>query len=340
MRFIKAFFIFAIAACIFHCSVALLLIDAPLPAEYWVAEMIAIKKYLVQQHTGSKKIIIAGGSSTLFGIDTEYASRQLNIPVINFGLHAGLRLEKILQEVESVIENGDCLILILEPPYYTHTSRLTTWQVSNIIGWNHDSWKAMNYKEKGKFIFSISPLQLGQMFTAKVQQKFYPTAISDRLATFDSNLTLSKFHTRVTSADFQYSAYNLNSHGDLLRTEGSNFKGMGYDLSQPNHVTPEIERYLCDFANSIKKKGATVYFANTPYIASEKHLMTPEKDESNFLSDLSNIGQMIDKREDLVFQRKYFFNTPLHLNAEGRALRTNLLIKAIRTNILTDATGL
>jgi len=69
MKFIQSFFISTLIAFISYYTLVLILIDAPVPAEYWVGEMLIIKKELVKKHAGKNKIIIAGGSSTLFGID-------------------------------------------------------------------------------------------------------------------------------------------------------------------------------------------------------------------------------------------------------------------------------
>ena len=156
MKFIQSFFISALVAYIGYYSAVLILIDAPVPAEYWVGEMLIIKKELVKTYAGKNKIIFAGGSNILFGIDAEYASKQLGLPVINFGLHAGLRPKKILKEVSTIVESGDILILAFEPPYYDCNEKLTAWQVNNIIGWDHNAWRDMSYLEKIDFVSSVS----------------------------------------------------------------------------------------------------------------------------------------------------------------------------------------
>ena len=78
-----------------------------------------------------------------------------------------------------------------------------------------------------------------------------------------------------------------------------------------------------------------VYFANTPYIASETNTYGAKQSESGFLDEFASVGCMIDSRQDLIFDRKYFYDTALHLNAEGRRLRTNLIITAIQNNVLS-----
>jgi len=154
-KFLKGFFIGGTAAVFAYYSLILLMIGAPIPAEYWAGEMITVKKEMVRKLAGRQKIILAGGSSTLFGVNTEEASRQLHIPVVNFGLHAGLRLGEILWQVGSVVEPGDSLILLLEPPYFAPQPQLSSSQIENIIGWDREGWREMTLMEKGQLVCSV-----------------------------------------------------------------------------------------------------------------------------------------------------------------------------------------
>lgn len=329
MNFIRTFFYSTLVACLIYFVAVLILIDAPVRAEYWVGEMIAIKKDLVKRFAGKRKIIIAGGSATLFAIDAEYASRQLETPVINFGLHAELRLGKILQEAGAVVERNDMLVLALEPPYFDCHEKSSEWHVKNIIGWDHDAWKQMGFWEKAKFISLISPTTFGEMIVADIQRRFFPAQIYDRLITFDQPLVLSKFRAGRRPSTFQYSAYNLDAHGDILQTDGAEFKDIGRDVRTPRHVCAETKNQLVSFVRAMEGKGVRVYFSNTPYIASGVGKDEIRKYEAVFQKELAPVGCFLDKREDLIFDRKYFFNSDLHLNNKGRALRTDLLVSAI-----------
>lgn len=330
MKFIKIFFVSTLVACLIYFVLVLMLIDAPIRAEYWVGEMIVIKQNLVKGYSGKRKIIIAGGSGTLFGIDAEYASKQLDMPAINFGLHAELRLGKILQEVSAVVERSDLVVLSLEPPYFDCHEKPSEWQVKNIIGWDHAAWKQMSYWEKAEFIALVSPTTFGEMIIADIQKRFFPARIDDRLIALDKSLALSKFRARTRPLVFGYSAYHLDDHGDILQTDGAKFKGIGRDVRTPRHVCAETGNQLSGFVRAMEGKGVQVYFANTPYIASGVGKEEVRKNEYGFQKEFISVGCFIDKREDLVFDRKYFFNSDLHLNNEGRALRTDLLITAIR----------
>lgn len=339
MKFIKSFFISTLVTCFIYYAAVLLLIDAPIPAEYWVAELITIKKKLVKDYAGKKKIVVAGGSSALFGIDAEQATKSLGMPVLNFGLHAGLRLEKILQEVAHVLERGDFLVLALEPPYYDCNGKLNAWIVRNIIGWGHDDWKKMSYLERREFVSLVSPAILVQMFKSEMLRKLQSPTVSKRLDTLDNALVLSKFSVRTMPPSFEYSAYNINNHGDMQQTKGARFTGKGWSFSSPSQICDKTESYLIGFIENMKKIGVKVYFANTPYIDSATDLGNLRKGESSFHKDLAHVGCIIDKREDLVLDRRYFFNSNMHLNVEGRSIRTDLFVRAVREKVLSGVCG-
>ena len=327
MKFIKAFFVTAFFSAVLYYSTILLCIDAPVKAEYWVAELITAKKELAGQFAGKKKIIVAGGSSTLFGISAEQASAQLNVPVLNFGMHAGMKLDKILQIVSPWAEHGDILVLPLEPGYYDCNDKPNSWQVTNIIGWDHDSWKQMSLLQKSEFITLISPSLAGEMVVAGFQRKFQPEQVANRLTTLDEPLVLAKFRARTDPGKLVYSAYNINNHGDLLNTEGLQYDGPGVAYGGPSHVCEKTASYLIHFVEIMKAKGVQVYFANVPYIASDGSIDAMRRGEWNFRNAMSRIGIVIDRRENLIFERKYFLDGLLHLTNGGRVLRTDLFVK-------------
>jgi len=324
----------AALSCALYVALLLQLIDAPIQAAYWVSEMITAKHDLVKKYTDSRKIYIAGGSSTLFSVDAEDASRQLGRPVINFGLHAALGLERNLSEVGRVVESGDILILALEPKYYA-CGELDDWQVRNIVAWDHGEWERFGLIDKLKFLLAATNLSLFEMLNADVQRRFSPETIVGRLSSFDKALVLERFRTRPAAASFAYSAYNLNSHGDMQKNEGSRYTGPAVEIVKPAHVCASAKQYLLGYVGDIRRRGISVYFANTPYIDESINQDALMQSEAIFRKEISGIGCLIDSRRDLLFKRKYFFDTALHLNVQGKALRTGLLLDAIRKRVLS-----
>ncbi|BCQ30130.1 hypothetical protein NK8_83210 (plasmid) [Caballeronia sp. NK8] len=81
----------------------------------------------------------------------------------------------------------------------------------------------------------------------------------------------------------------------------------------------------------MNRKGVSVYFANIPYVAtSATRADRVEQASREFASAIAPLGTVLDDRNQLVFNRKYFFNTDLHLNSKGRTLRTKFLEDSMR----------
>jgi hypothetical protein len=240
MKYIYLFFISTITAAVIYYTTVISLIRAPIQAEYWVSELITVKDYLLRHYTGKPRIIIAGGSSTLFGIDADYASKQLHTPVFNYGLHAGMRLEDLLDDTRDVVAPGDTLILALEPQYFRAPSHFNAWDLSNIIAWENSAWQKMSFIKKAQFVTSISPDFLENMMIAEKIKIRTPDNIDYRLMALDNKLVISKFINRKPLTAFAYSAYNIDDHGDMLLNNGAQYTGFVIDARFPLQVDPDV----------------------------------------------------------------------------------------------------
>jgi hypothetical protein len=60
------------------------------------------------------KLLLLGGSATLFGIKASVIQYELGIPTVNGGLHAGLGMDMILREARGMLRSGDTVVLFPE----------------------------------------------------------------------------------------------------------------------------------------------------------------------------------------------------------------------------------
>lgn len=333
MKYTAIFLSSACAIAIAYFSLAIMLSPAPVAAEYWVREMIVIKRSLVKEYAGHKKIIIASGSSGLFGIDAKQLSKDLKIPVINFGLHAGLPLKTILNEASFGAEKGDIVILPLEPNYY-YENGLTAWQIRNEMAWDKPKWINLSIFEKLRAIGMLGPTFMWDLVCARYDERFNPKAIEERLVALDDQAILAKFKTRSIPTSFSYSAFNLDSFGDMERNDGTEYIGFPPRADIGIEFNPDNWALLESFVNKMRNKDIRVYFANAPWV------QIPDLDKGKveatsdiFNNQLSRLAPVLDSRSQLLFGRNLFFNTSLHLNSEGREIRTKLLLNAIRSNV-------
>lgn len=67
------------------------------------------------QATPAPRLILVGGSNLAFGMDSPRLAQALGRPVLNMGLHAGLRLGFMVRQVEPELRPGD--VVLVTPEY-------------------------------------------------------------------------------------------------------------------------------------------------------------------------------------------------------------------------------
>ncbi len=71
-------------------------------------------KHEALETTAPPRIILVGGSNVAFGIDSEKMENELHLSVVNTGLHAGIGLPYMLNDVKPYLKEGDTIIIIPE----------------------------------------------------------------------------------------------------------------------------------------------------------------------------------------------------------------------------------
>jgi hypothetical protein len=64
------------------------------------------------------KIVFIGGSNMRFGLDTDGLSRDLHMPVINYGLHASLGMDVIADRAMQCVKPGDIVVFAPELSHF------------------------------------------------------------------------------------------------------------------------------------------------------------------------------------------------------------------------------
>ena len=273
------------------------------------------EKYDYLHSVEGEKIVVVGGSSVAFGLDSERLSRYTGMPVVNFGLYAALGTKLMLDLSDSAIGEGDIVILApeLDPEtfslYFNSDTTLKALDddFSMFFDVDIDNWPGIL---SSMWEFSY---QKWQRYTGMVQG-----------SSADSGIYLSKY---------------INKYGDYYsdsRTE--NIMPMYYDpntmidLSGDNfsqNLDAFIE-YLNKYIATCKSKGAEVYFSWCPMnelaiverdsLARESFLgYLEEKIACDFISDI----------DDYIMDAGYFYDTNFHLNNDGALARSIRLAKDI-----------
>jgi hypothetical protein len=84
------------------------------PDNVWVEEAYALKLAAAERLRGREKVLLVGGSATMFGVDSAQLAEHLGKPVVNLGVNAGLGTYAVPELVDNVLEPGDLVVMPLE----------------------------------------------------------------------------------------------------------------------------------------------------------------------------------------------------------------------------------
>lgn len=258
------------------------------------------------------KILIISGSNSFFGIDTEMMSRNLNYPVINLGVHAGLRLDYIFYNAEKSISNNDIVILPLEYGIYNN-DELSEARLVQI--WQNDKqyFDKLSFKNKIELLWNVPCILEG-----KVIGTYFgiPTKKENRLAYI-----------------------RINANGDsinTLETENETIKIIEPFNKNKVYLDEETKQIIIDFLNYCKEKNVKVFVTYPSYYYKQNYFDGYNLEQINKINnfwqeqDVTILGQYTDF---IYTDKNDFYNTEYHLNIKGREKRTEKLIELLKPYI-------
>ena len=261
-----------------------------------------------------EKIVVVGGSSVAFGLDSERLEEYTGMPVVNFGLYANLGTKMMLDLSLSSIGEGD--IVVLAPELDDQTLSLYFNNESALMAMDDDM--SMMWKLKPKDFISC----LGGMWNFA----------SDKWSRYSSGNDLQ--------VDGIYRAEYFNAYGDFALEREENIMPFYYDTNTPVRLNKDIldkDFYdFCDYLNKYirkcERRGATVYFSYCPINELALDDGSDKISREEFIDELQkNINcEFISYIDDYILDAGYFFDTNFHLNDSGVAVRTIRLAKDIR----------
>ena len=255
------------------------------------------------------KLVVVGGSSVVFGTDSEMLEKYTGMPVVNFGLYAALGTKLMLDLSRPAIGEGDVVVLSPELDPQTMSMFFSANQTLRALDDDFSMFWDLDVDNK----LSV----LGGMWRFA----------ADKIKLMTSGTVLDP--TDV------YNAKNFDERGDLVYDRPSNGMNLLYDPNTPISLTeelldPEFIDYLNEYIADCERRGATVLFAYCPM----NELAIDGQDEEarrQFHEYLDSVldCEIIGDIEDAVMEEEYFYDTNFHLNDAGCALRSIKLTKAI-----------
>ncbi|HWY37251.1 MAG TPA: hypothetical protein VNY73_01740 [Bacteroidia bacterium] len=254
-----------------------------------------------------KKIIITGGSGCAFGINSKRIKDSTQYEVINLGLHADINYKFFLSSAFDVAQSGDVIVFI--PEYELTVTRGNGYlALFNLLSINPQYFKYCGPEDYCNF-----PFYGGQ-----------PTKTSL------SKMLLKSFNVQEES--FYYRSA-FNEDGDLTSHLGS--KSNWKNCSSAKKVDIKGESgYFVDYINSFhakcQEKNITFFFSYPAIAASTidaeymKEFTKEMKACESFVMNDANRYFICDS---------LFIGTNYHLTANGREVRTSLLIEDLKNKL-------
>lgn len=277
----------------------------PDPKHYYQGSMLKLD---LLKTTPSPRIIITGGSNVAFGIDSELMEERLKLPVINHGLVVGLGVAPI-KELRDYIKPGDIIVISLE--YYNFADRVAFFGYPNYLSdWIEFSPQRVKYLPN-----PISDIP--NMATMMLQRK-----VNRQINYYLYGQSLDQFREIYTGDQF-------NAHGDFtghLNINPEDQSAIG-SSAYPITILDEAFVFLAGFNRYALSKGARVYYEPQPNRQTNCEA-TSDKRLARFYKTLQKETSIpvLTPLDQLCLPDEYFFDTPYHLNAEGRRTRTERLI--------------
>ncbi len=276
-------------------------------------------KYERLNTVDSPKIVIIGGSSAAFGLDSEMIEEHLGYETVNFGLYANLGTKLMMDLSKSSINEGDIIILAPEMNSQTLSLYFNPETTAQALDGNLSMLKDIDRSDIESLIGSM-----------------WKTASSKLVYTFTE--------TKPQNAG-AYKKENFNEYGDNVFDRPYNEQnGYGNDITLNFHCDPnddavsEYEEYISyvnEYVDYAEKKGAKVYFSFPPMNerALEKSNSLAQIEEFYINLNLSLNCKVISNIYDYILDDGYFFDSEFHLNNSGVVIRTVRLIDDIKREL-------
>ncbi len=297
-------------------------LGAPTNYSYWCSEVYR-RKHEIADRTPSPKLVLLGGSSSFFGIKAANLERELSIPTLNAGTHAGLGIAYILERGKQFLQPGDTVLLVpeFELLFAGETNRqiwASSMYVDYVLARDPAYYRALPLLAQLEIAFMTSFKRLNQGLASRKNPE-HPNPI-EGFSAYDPSL--------------------VDSHGDMTghlaqrRPDSCPVRDQGictpliYGLPQDSPGFPLLAPF-CHWAaqNHIRVLATFPNAAHQPgYDAPAAFAF--EKQMSDLYSSLG--VPVIGRLHDALLPPSDFFDSNYHLTDEASVRRTSRLAQQLK----------
>lgn len=262
------------------------------------------KQARLEQFKEQNRMVVIGGSNTRFALHSQTLQDSLQMPVINMGLHIGLGLNYMFEEVFPHLHAGD--VLVVQAEYQHYVSPDTYYGDSGLAdmllmkgewlrAFRH-IYKISDYVS----LYRLTTRRFKRMKTHDVESIPLSHEIRQRYNSFGDYVG----HYQLPAVNFRKDPVRMYSFEPILRMKE-------------------------DWIAPLQQRGVQVLLACPPlcqtvYEKSEPVLL----DLYQFLAD-NQFGFVNDMKQS-VLPDSLFYDSPYHPTFEGGVFFTDLLLQSLR----------
>lgn len=264
-----------------------------------------------------KKIVVIGGSSVSFGIDSRLAQEELarcglSYTVCNFGLYGALGTKLMLELSRGEIGEGDIVVFMPEISQQTmslYFSAAETWRAVNT---NVRMFGALDDADKAAMVGG---------FVSFAAEKFSYTGKSAPAgsgiyarSSFDDNCDLKKYAR----------PFNIMPGG----WDKNNVIDLAAEIPGDDFIA-----YVNEYAASVAARGARMYYYLPPM-----NVHAVQSGAMNIEEYAAALGEklafpLMGDPYDALMDSEWFYDSNFHLNAAGMTARTATFADDIKTRL-------
>lgn len=252
--------------------------------------------------TESPRVIFVGGSNLAFGLDSRRIKDSLGINVINYGLHAGIGLKFMLDDVATYARKDDILVIA---PEYGHFYTIQYGESATIA--------PIQAIAKWKKLHLLNSTQMKNVILGlpRIMEYIRPKKYSER------SYTLSGFN------EFGDEVKHWNLESISIKKTG--ISNRSFDYSFGEYFIEKIELLK-------KEKQCEILIVPPVCCKSAFEAMKNQADEiCSFLN--SNGHPFFVSPERHVLPDEYAYDTNYHMNYEGVQIYTSSIIEILKAYI-------
>lgn len=268
----------------------------------WVNAIYTQKNDSLEQEQRFNRVLLFGGSGTHMGFDAYAVEKEINRPVYNFGLHAGLGLNGILSNMHDQVMPGDLIILVPE---------------FDLLGQENTT---------GRLAVALSMLtgnlEYLELPAQEISQEFLELG-TPTLRTLAGDL-LSHFLDREL-INYYSEEVDLRGSPIELKLDTKDLKPGEVSELLPNKVLRQIKQAR----DSVEAKGGQFAIAISwmYYDGNQKSKRAAEK----IVQELEEIAPVLHNEDfNLQTDRALYGDTVFHMSYKGRRQRSQELAKQIK----------